>query len=101
MRGYIKNNASRVWATHYVQSLMVKKRWKFGKSHNVGESRKTIGSVCCIVLVKSCHERTERHWTGLVFGIISECSVAAFTCCCHWVYPVLDFASAVLCAGHA
>ena len=25
----------------------------------MGMSRKTIGSVCCVVLVKSCHERTE------------------------------------------
>ena len=32
----------------------------------------------------------------------TECLVAHWVqCCCHWVCPVLDFASAVPCADHA
>ena len=32
----------------------------------------------------------------------TECLVAHWVqCCCHWACAVLDFASAVLCVGHA
>ena len=53
--GYIKNNASRVG---YTLRTKVLKNWKFGKSHNVNEV-KTIGSVCNVILMQSCHERTK------------------------------------------
>ena len=61
----------------------------------------TIGSVCGdnVVLVKSCHKRTEG--IGQDWCLVYECSIVAFPYCCHWVCPVLDVASAVLCVGHA
>ena len=32
------------WATHYIEDVSEKEKWKIGKSHN-GNERKTIGSV--------------------------------------------------------
>ena len=51
---YIKHNASRVGYTLRTESH---KKMKFGESHNVNEM-KTIGSVCYVILMQSCHERT-------------------------------------------
>ena len=59
------------WATHCVQSLI--KKLKFGKSHNVNEV-KTIGSVCNVILMKSCHERIE--------GTCDVWSSKWILCCC-------------------
>ena len=51
--------------------------------------------------MKSCYERTKGIEQEEVFGTISECNVAAFICCYHWVCSALDVAFAVLCVDHA
>ena len=47
------------WATHYVQSLIKNDENEKLAKVTMGMSRKTIGSVCCLVLVKSCQRRTK------------------------------------------
>ena len=46
------------WAMHYVQSLIKKKEWKFGKSHSV-EKNHGQRVLYNEILIKSCYERTK------------------------------------------
>ena len=66
---YIKHNASRVGYTLRTEF----QKMEIGKSHNVN-GLKTIGSVCNVILMKSCHERIE--------GICHVWSCKWIPCCC-------------------
>ena len=75
------------WATHCVQSLI--KKLNFGKSHNVNEM-KTIGSVCYIILMQSCHERTkgielEECLVSLSNAMLLHLYTIAIEAILHWM----------------